>query len=88
MSEMVDRVAAAMWNSPNRDPFEQISEAMQFLYRQDAARAIRAMREPTAGMLNASPIIGTGLDGEGNWTTNTKPSEAVWAAMIDKALSE
>jgi hypothetical protein len=46
------------------------------------------VREPTRGMLNACPVVGTGPDEHGNWSINTKPAEAMWPAMIDALLGE
>lgn len=53
-----------------------------------ARAALEAVREPTEAMLRASPVVGTGVDAEGRWCTNTDPAAWVWRAMIDTAIGE
>jgi hypothetical protein len=72
MSEMVERVAAAIMASPGGT--------------YDAARAaIQAMREPTGGMLVAKWSVRwpASLSARAPST-----NQAVWSAMIDAALKD
>lgn len=101
MSEMVERVAKAIWlcrnTGANDADWADEREVARKGHRNtdvhealwEARAAVKAMREPTEGMVKAadnagaldwSPEPGEGLDGV-CWND-------AWAAMIDTALSE
>ena len=79
MSEMIERVAKAMWEDPPAFTlWERVSCEQQDEYRRMARAAISAMREPTGAMcLAANPFLGDW--GQSDWA---------WEAMIDAALKE
>lgn len=87
MSEMVDRVARALfadvvtgipmadWNSEDTDIHEH--------YRRMARVGIEAMREPTGLMVDAA------LANDKQWSINAIPRlRTAWRAMIDAALAK
>ena len=78
MSEMVERVARAIWTmraeSFPHDSFDDLPEHEKKMARIYARHAIEAMREPTEPMNEA----GSGF----------VQSEFAWEAMIDAALKD
>jgi hypothetical protein len=85
MSEMVERVAIAMYDAEGfqraiyksgAEGWPHDREDVRDRYRKIARAAIAAMREPTNEMLDASGEVDEG------WGRN----HAIWRAMIDKAL--
>ena len=82
MSEMVERVARALYFSYHPGAPSDIWEEVQPLYRLlciDSARAsIAAMREPTPEMFIAT----------GDALVPSGDAAACWKAMIDEALRE
>jgi hypothetical protein len=90
MSEMVDRIAAALKASIEASE-ENFSEAgVARLYEAAARRAIETMRAATWEMQMAADKAG--LDGaivfEDDGVTLTVTPGLIWAAMIDEALRE
>ena len=91
MTEMVERVARGLCCGRGpclADEIDIVCEAD--LHRDDARRAIEAMREPTEGMVGAG--YDSGSDGycsgdDGNWHEwrDYEPKD-VYVAMIDEAL--
>ncbi len=87
MTDMVERVARAMFYDTNRDypaySFHAADETTQATYISNARAAIEAMREPTEDM----EIAG---DTETGWDKHEMPHPArnSWQAMIDAALNE
>lgn len=78
MSEMVERVASAIWDA-TRDSLD--FESLSAWASEAAARAaIKAMREPTRVMLEAEQACPR-FDSPGS----TNPDD-VWRAMIDAIL--
>jgi hypothetical protein len=79
MSEMVDRVAKALWESSDDTemgaPWENLTGHWRKTYEDMARVAIAAMREPTQAMLDAGPV-------------EPYMDAYVWAKMIDAALRE
>ena len=86
MSEMVERVARAIYEGRNGrgcKPWSLLTQMHKGPYFQDAKDAIRAMREPTEAMVN-SPMArcyNTGPFAE-------KEVRRIFRAMIDAALSD
>lgn len=74
MSEMVERVASAIFETIHYD-----CDGAGFLSREAARAAIEAMREPTDAMIN--PGCDAAVNSGGN-------SILVWRAMIDAAINE
>ncbi len=74
MSEMVERVARAVWEATYTSPWGSSSMDAELMevFRSRAVVAIKAMREPTEAMLRASYEPG--------------PRGEKWRAMIDEAL--
>lgn len=72
MSEMIERVARALFIEYGHEP-EEWCEAHRVHYIAVARAAIAAMREPTEAMVDAS--------GMGSQLTS-----GMWSAMIDAAL--
>lgn len=70
MSDMVERVARAMFADTNEGPWESERYDNHHIYLSNARAAIKAMREPTEAMMHVAWAI---ADGE-------------WQAMIDAAL--
>ncbi len=90
MSEMVERVAMAMWAkkeqlTPNPRVSWENAEAKDQAFMLEVARAaIEAMREPTEAMKDAG-----GMELAGLWDSDDSPysaAENVWLACIDAAL--
>jgi hypothetical protein len=89
MSEMVERVARALF--VDRYPDERWPpEARQADdYRGHARAAIEAMRAPTDAMCLAGWQAGTGVFGKDSQNPNIyRRSANSWEAMIDAALKE
>jgi hypothetical protein len=84
MSEMVDRVMqAALKAAYPRVPFERWTDVTQDDWRHIARAAIKAMREPTAAMVEAGNVVG-GFDAyRQEWNT-----AAIWQSAIDAALKD
>ena len=72
--EMVERVARALLSADLRWKWESYDSETHDKYFAKARAAIAAMREPTAAMLEASPI---------HW--DAAPVCDMWRAMIDAA---
>lgn len=79
MSEVIGRVAKAMYSEPWRQPWEEIGPHAQAFWRRYARRAIEAMREPSDAMLDA----GWEHTGDPCWKHNVADA---WRVMIDEAL--
>lgn len=75
MSEMITRVAAALWSRQSGRPWEKATPEEQEVFRRDARAAILAMREPTADMAGA---LSRHYPGDGFIDA--------WHLMIDAAL--
>ncbi|QCM10253.1 hypothetical protein CFBP6625_07765 [Agrobacterium tumefaciens] len=102
MSEMIERVARALWSKAKEEPIRRsvvvsFENAPLKLWWIDQARAaINAMREPTKAQLEAAEDIVVGYDdfacGDGNIYLGIPgyPQKArdVWAALVDAALKE
>lgn len=99
MTEMVERMARAMYGHritvlgiyPEGDArFAKAVDEGWYLVAGEAEAALRALMEPTLGMLNAACDIGIAPDPM-NWSvTYANGSEAteIWHSMIEVALSE
>lgn len=82
MSEMVERVAAAMVDADfDVDSWRHVDENMKDRLRAMARAAIAAMREPTEAMVAS----GLAENGRGAGTYEDYTLDA-WQAMIDEAL--
>lgn len=81
MSEMIERVASALWAvSAKSWAWEECPPAQQAGYRQHARAAIEAMRVPTVEMV---------VDATEDWMcvrAFEDRAEAIWDAMINRAL--
>ena len=75
MSEMIERVARAIWEEEFQEPVDYHT---QEITRDQARAAIEAMRVPTKEMKEAGINTGVGL--------GPITSAAIWQAMIDEAL--
>jgi hypothetical protein len=96
MSEMIERVSRAIYSDDDPEAWDEAlrmaakyPETMAH-YQQDidetrakARRAIEAMRDPTAAMIEAEPDG----DGEFDKTNSVAHAKAFWQAMIDEALA-
>jgi hypothetical protein len=88
MSEMVERVARAMFEDdqfdyePKMPTWEETGAREE--YRRKAKIAIRAMREPSEAMIDAAY---TGYDSEG-FGIGRHDALTVWQAMIDATLPD
>lgn len=82
---MVERVAETIWAEnapPGVPPYWDLDLLDQVRVKQIARACIKAMREPTEEMLEASTCIGAlGLDWKVQATTE-------WQRLIDAALKE
>lgn len=83
MSEMVERVARAIWEA---EPVEHCGRVFEDLfdfektdYYQMARAAIAAMREPT------KPMVEVITEGTTQYDIMPPPAE-IWGTMIDEAL--
>jgi hypothetical protein len=79
MSEMVDRVAEALWVANSKDRFGKwggLEGQWKDKWRADARAAIEAMREPTYDMRFGDDVK--------EWPED---AAACWKAMIDAALA-
>lgn len=78
MSEMVERVAQAIYEGPDRDiyltPWPELREKDRDHFIAVARSAIQAMREPTEQMVFAA-----------DW--QERGTYAAWRAMIDAAIA-
>ena len=83
MSEMVERVARAIYGGPI--PWEAIDPASQKILLRDARAAIEAMREPTEAMSEVGRII-VGPTYEAKSLLRAREADICWRAMIDAAL--
>jgi hypothetical protein len=86
MSEMIERVAKAIWDQERKQPdcghrpdWEVLNVTAADAYRAKAKAAIEAMREPTDQMID---------DGyeAGGYTPDPSDVPAAFRAMIDAAL--
>ena len=90
MSEMMDRVAQALYDDANDGdpaiPWAETLPPLQTLYRRYARAAILALREPTTAMIAATtaPLIAHHL-GDGIYDLREPCLRAVYQAMIDEA---
>lgn len=86
MSEMIERVAKAIWEKHRAmllgEEWEELDRFTTERYRGYASAAIAAMREPTEAMEIAGH--GTAIDVDG--TTHMVSAKACWQAMVDEAL--
>lgn len=85
MSEMVERVARALYHAHSRNkPYDILQPEFQRQYEKQARAAIEAMREPTEAMKNAMCEAGPDTNsGEFSWDD----AATVWTSGIDAALS-
>ena len=78
MSEMIERVARALWavsdDSGEPWPWNECPEAQKAGYRLHARAAVEATREPTEAMMLAACHAGNA------------DMEASWRAAVDEAL--
>lgn len=77
MSEMIEKVAKAIWNVHVNDTFDQSARDDDPMYKDMAEAAIKAMREPTNSMIKS----GDELSHDGS-------SEDIWKDMIAVALKK
>ena len=80
MTDMIERVAAAMWERTHDGRWYNWGDGQdesRIIHREDARVAIAAMREPTDAMLEA-----------GNQTLRAFSCWCCWQAMIYAALRE
>lgn len=77
MSDMIERVAAALEILPIRDNENRGGELDRLRLREAARAAIKAMREPTEAMID---VGGAFCDSNAAWRA--------WQATIDAALSD
>ena len=85
MSEMVERVAKAIYEKRNGQgcrPWSRQPSAHKFPYIEDARAAIEAMREPTEAMLTA------GDDCCGEYGCGVWRMREIFTAQIDAALKD
>ena len=86
MSEMVERVARAMYVARHErmgtllDNFDDWPPEYRVSYYEDAKAAIAAMREPDTAMLGADVSLGLSLNQ--GW----RAQKTLWQRMIDAAL--
>lgn len=102
MSEMIERVARALWSKAKEEPIRRNvgvsfeNDPLKLWWIDQARAAIEAMREPTEAQLEAAEDIVVGFDdfacGDGNIYLGIPgyPQKArdVWAALVDAALKE
>lgn len=87
MSEMIERVAEAMWTArqeahghyPDDGPWASQVEMVKDWVRAEVRAAIEAMREPTKAMELAGDLKLT-------WAEVTYGPDEIWRAMVDEAL--
>lgn len=81
---MIDRIGAILWDT---DEVEwnsvSVSESYRNQFREKAVKVLKAMREPTGGMLKADMVLGG--YGYNDEAFSADPAE-IWQAMIDAAL--
>lgn len=82
MTNMVEKVAEALWAAQEPRQTAWAREIHRRDYERLARAALEALREPTEAMLDAS-FIDDGRGSDVDWVLATK----VWQAMIDAALS-
>ncbi len=91
MSEMIERIARAMWearedieavDSPNRCTFEADNPEIIAMAR----AAIEAMREPTEAMIENNEIDHITLRCARAIHSSELPCADIWRAMINEAL--
>lgn len=73
MSEMVERVARAMFEADRGGSWDDVRENSKAMWRSFARAAIEAMREPTEAMINVG------------WRS-MNDERLPWEVMIDAAL--
>jgi len=102
MSEMIERVAWALWSKAKEEPIRRSvgvsfeNDPLKLWWIDQARAAIEAMREPTMAQLEAAEDIVVGYDdfacGDGNIYLGLPgyPQKAsdVWSALIDAALKD
>lgn len=83
MSEMVERVAEAIWESDTGYPWRDAGVKEKQRAREDAQAAIKAMMEPTEAMIEAMPETHY-------WGTcpSCGGSEGAYKAMLKAALND
>jgi hypothetical protein len=93
MSEMVERVAKAMWDRTHDGSWEDRGDGQdesRDIYLEDSRIGVAAMREPTTKMIDIAAKVDVERAGndETNSTYNLRDEEIefVWYAMIDEAL--
>jgi len=82
MSEMIERMAQALWAARDKpEPYATHADVL----RREARAVVAAMREPTAAMIQAG---GNAVYAEGGPATAASDDQAAaaWRAMIDAAL--
>jgi hypothetical protein len=79
VSEMVERIVAALEKLPIRDNLERGGELDKLRLREAVRALIAVMREPTQEMLNA------GMEAHAHYTDNREAAH-LWQAMINAAL--
>lgn len=97
MSEMVERVARAIWEAREetfppdiiRIKFDVLGEGTKSDHRAMAEAAIKAMRAPTDAMEFAGFRVNRWTNERGTVVGRvTIPATGAWQAMIDAALSD
>jgi hypothetical protein len=92
MSDMVEKVARALWNAesvratdrPRRVEWAEESEKTQENWRHMARAAIEALREPTEEMCNDGWDVGRDMVASYGFAIGGETP--IWQAMIDTAL--
>lgn len=83
MSEIIERVAEAMYNrhAGKDDTWQSLNSFWRKTYLEKARAAIEAMREPTGNMIE------TGSEACQHLNSRWENSNECWKAMVDEALS-
>jgi acyl-CoA reductase-like NAD-dependent aldehyde dehydrogenase len=81
MSEMVDRIAAALARGFDLPEWDRLDPDQREKFRWDAREALAALREPTDDM--TSQFVGHQYGVYGD-----VEARAIWVRMIDAALKE
>lgn len=87
MTEMVDRVARAMFDQDHDEGWDRGEAATKQIYLNNARAAIEAMREPTEEMVDAAHTAQRWSEGFGPDIGKVQ-DQLKWQAMIDVALME
>lgn len=98
MSEMIERVARALWSKAKDEPtrrsvgFSFENDPLRLWWIDQARAAIEAMREPTKMMLNSTADVVVYYDdfalNDGTCYMSEDSAEQAFKSMIDAALKE